>query len=63
MDQQYPHILKEISDWPVYKLSQKRKEFVHVVENDVLNHFDNLSKEELDQILAKTIYQEKQRIN
>ncbi|HRG31777.1 MAG: 1-acyl-sn-glycerol-3-phosphate acyltransferase [Saprospiraceae bacterium] len=62
MDQQYPHILKEISDWPVYKLSQKRKEFVHVVENDVLNHFDNLSKEELDQILAKTIYQEKQRI-
>lgn len=44
MDQQYPHILKEISDWPVYKLSQKRKEFVHVVENDVLNHFDNLSK-------------------
>lgn len=62
MDQQYPHVLKEITDWPVYKLSQKRKDFVQIVEKDVLNYFDSMSKEELDQILAKTIYQEKQRI-
>ncbi|MGB5034114.1 MAG: 1-acyl-sn-glycerol-3-phosphate acyltransferase [Saprospiraceae bacterium] len=58
----YPHLLPNLEDWPIYKFSQDRDSFIKKVSNDVIQFFSKYSPEDLDQTLAKTIYQEKQRI-
>lgn len=57
-----PHILPNLTDWPIFQVYQKRKELLKEVENDVMDNFDRSTKNELDQILAKSIYLEKQRV-
>lgn len=58
----FPHLIPNLSDWPIYKIFQKRKTILSEVEEDLNSYFDSLSTNELDQILAKTIYFEKQRV-
>lgn len=58
----YSHLIPNLSDWPIYKIFQKRKTIMTEVEEDLTSYFDSISTNELDQILAKTIYFEKQRV-
>lgn len=59
---QFEHLIPEVEDWPITQFSQKRKAFLHSLNEDLLEYFKQFSIEEIDQILARTIYLEKQRI-
>ncbi len=56
------HLFPDIHEWPVYKLAKEREEFVQFVVNDLEQQFSQYSSSELDQILNKTIFQERQRV-
>lgn len=58
----YPHIFPDLTDWPIYKVFLKRKELTREVEDDVMKYFAGFTQQDLDQILAKSIYLEKQRV-
>ncbi len=58
----YPHILPEIEDWPIYKLSEDRRNFVREIGEFTMHHFQKKSITALRDILAKTIYMERIRI-
>ncbi len=57
-----PHILPDIHTWPVYKLAKERVQFIDQVNKSLEQQFDQYSASELDQVLSKTIFQERQRI-
>ncbi|WP_235293309.1 1-acyl-sn-glycerol-3-phosphate acyltransferase [Portibacter lacus] len=57
----HPHILPNLEDWPIYKLAQDRQEFIALLEEEVMNKFTEKYGDDLDKIIAKTIYLEKKR--
>ncbi len=58
----YPHLYPEIEDWPIYKLSEDRKRFVHEIEEFTRSRILDAPVEEVTDLLARTIYQERVRI-
>lgn len=61
-NQIYPHVLPDIEDWPIYKLSEDRRNFVREIETATLRYFLKKPPAELRDIIAKAIYQERIRI-
>ncbi len=58
-----PHIYPEIEDWPLYKLSEDRRAFVDEIVAYTKNLFlDKYTPQRLNEIISKTIYQERLRI-
>ncbi|WP_235298986.1 1-acyl-sn-glycerol-3-phosphate acyltransferase [Portibacter marinus] len=57
----YPHVLPNISDWPIYKLARDRQEFIALLEEEVMDKFTEKYGDDLEKIIAKTIYLEKKR--
>lgn len=57
----YPHVIPEISEWPIYKLAKDREIFIKILEEDVMQRFIVKYGDGIDQIIAKTIYLEKKR--
>ncbi len=57
----YPHIIPEIKEWPIYKLSQRRSEFVNSIVERVESHFSHKSTKEIEDMLSKTIFKEIKR--
>ena len=63
-NKQYKPILEGIPDWPVYKLSKNRKEFVEQVAQKSFEHIKQVrptTKQLLDELEA-TVYREQQRM-
>jgi glycerol-3-phosphate O-acyltransferase len=63
-NKQYKPILDSIPDWPVYKLSQNRKEFIEEVAQrafDRVTHLRPTVKQLIDELEA-TVYREQQRM-
>ncbi|MBK9107924.1 MAG: hypothetical protein IPM92_05960 [Saprospiraceae bacterium] len=60
--QVYEHLIEEIQDWPITKFVSKRKAFLQKLNADVFEQFKLLGKDEVDQAIAKTMHQEKQRV-
>jgi glycerol-3-phosphate O-acyltransferase len=63
-NKQYKPILDSIPDWPVYKLSQNRKEFIEEVAQKAFDRVTNLrptAKNLIDELEA-TVYREQQRM-
>lgn len=58
----YPHIYPEITDWPIWKFGQSRKEFITELNQIVFNHLVQKYDGRLDELLNKTIYLEKLRV-
>ncbi len=58
----FPPIYKNIQDWPIYKLHQKRDAFVDAVCEYVLEHFMKTPTSALKKLVAETIYKEKSRV-
>ena len=58
----YPPILPDISDWPIFKLSENRKTFTEELEQFTLDKMEHFHKENLTDLIAETIYLEKIRI-
>lgn len=58
----YPHVLPEIEDWPIYKLSEDRRNFVREITSNTVRHFLKLSPAALRDVIARSIYMERIRI-
>ncbi len=58
----YPHVIEEIEDWPIYKLYQDREGFVNEIIEFTLERFSKKSNEEINNIIARSIYLERARI-
>lgn len=58
-----PPVLPNLEDWPIYKLHQKRRQFVEDINTfTVKKMMETHTREELVDMLSKTIYNEKIRI-
>ncbi|MDH3651796.1 MAG: 1-acyl-sn-glycerol-3-phosphate acyltransferase, partial [Saprospiraceae bacterium] len=60
--QLYPHILPNLEDWPIYKLSVQRRDFIKEINRFTLERFKDKYQGDFDELLAKTVYQERIRI-
>lgn len=60
--EEYPHIIPEIEDWPIYKLHEDRKKFVAEIDAFTQERLNTLYGSKIDDEIAKTIYKELIRI-
>jgi glycerol-3-phosphate O-acyltransferase len=60
----YPHIIPDISQWPILKLSENRKAFIREIDDFTFNRIKELNKGEnaISDLLAKTVFLERIRI-
>jgi glycerol-3-phosphate O-acyltransferase len=58
----YPRVIERIEDWPIYRLSKDRTEFVREIDEHTFQRISARHKKDLSDILVKTIYQERIRI-
>ena len=57
-----PHIIPEIKDWPIYKISENRAEFIVELNKYTKHRLFEDNNVTTDDILDKTIYLEKLRV-
>lgn len=60
--QLYPHILPDLEDWPIYKLSLQRRDFIEDIIKQTIVRLEEKNQGDFGEILAKTIYQERIRM-
>ena len=58
----YPPVIPDIEDWPIYRLSEDRKNFVEEVDQFTVNRLLKIHGSKIGDTIAKTIYQERIRI-
>ncbi len=58
----YPRIIERIEDWPIYRLSRDRTEFVREIDDAAFLRIVGKHRKDLSDVLSKTIYQERIRI-
>ncbi len=59
----YPHVIPDIEEWPIYQLSEDRRNFVREIDEFTLEQLKKQhSHTQLADIIAKTIYLERIRI-
>lgn len=58
----YPHVIPEISEWPIYKLSEDRRNFVREIDQFTLERLMQLPAAKLSDIIAQTVYLERIRM-
>lgn len=58
----YDHLIEDIQNWPISKFVARRKAFLNELNSDVFEQFKMMGKDEVDQAIAKTMHQEKQRV-
>ncbi|MBN8679595.1 MAG: 1-acyl-sn-glycerol-3-phosphate acyltransferase [Chitinophagales bacterium] len=58
----YPRIIERIEDWPIYRLSKDRAEFVRQIDEATFQRIVGKHRKDLSDVLSKTIYQERIRI-
>ena len=54
--QRYEHVFPDIEDWPIYKLSEDRRNFVQEIDEFALDRFMRKPSPQLTDIISKTIY-------
>jgi glycerol-3-phosphate O-acyltransferase len=62
MTQIFPHIIPRVDEWPVAVQSRNRAEFIAKLNNFVLDQLHANHKNNLHDLISKTIYMENQRI-
>ena len=58
----YPRVIERIEDWPIYRLSKDRSEFIREIDEFTFNRLAKRHKKDLADVIVKTIYQERIRI-
>jgi glycerol-3-phosphate O-acyltransferase len=58
----YPRVIERMEDWPIYRLSKDRAEFIREIDEFTFNRIASRHKRDLVDVLVKTIYQERIRI-
>ncbi len=58
----YPRIFENLADWPIYRLSQDRDNFIRELDEAAFARITAQHGEALSDVLIKTIYQERIRV-
>ena len=58
----HEHVFPNIEDWPIYKLSEDRRNFVQEMDEFTLERFMRKPSSQLTDIISKTIYLERIRM-
>lgn len=58
----YPRIIENIEDWPIYRLSEDRAEFIREIDEFTFRRITGRHRRDLVDVLVKVIYQERIRI-
>lgn len=58
----YPRVIERMEDWPIYRLSKDRAEFIREIDEFTFQRLTSRYKKDLADVLVKTIYQERIRI-
>lgn len=58
----YPPVIPDIEDWPIYRLSEDRKQFVDDIRAFTFDRLVSQHPDDLGDLIAKTIYLERIRI-
>ena len=58
----YPRVIERMEDWPIFRLSKDRAEFIREIDEFTFNRIAGRHKKDLADVLVKTIYQERIRI-
>jgi glycerol-3-phosphate O-acyltransferase len=58
----YPHVFPRMEDWPIFKLSEDRKQFVQELSDATVNRITGKNGARLAEILAKSVYLERIRV-
>lgn len=58
----YPRIIEKTEDWPIYRLSEDRAAFIRDIEDFTFHRINSRHRNDLVDVLVKTIYQERIRI-
>lgn len=58
----FPRIIEKIEDWPIYRLSEDRPEFIRDIEAFTFHRLTTKHRKDLVDLIVKTIYQERIRI-
>ena len=58
----YEHVFPNIEDWPIYKLSEDRRNFVQEMDDFTLERFMRKPSPQLTDLISKTIYLERIRM-
>ena len=59
----YPQVIEKIEDWPISRLSRERDKFIDEMNDFTLNRLMSMSKDKVSDLIAKTLYLERIRIN
>ncbi|MBN8684051.1 MAG: 1-acyl-sn-glycerol-3-phosphate acyltransferase [Chitinophagales bacterium] len=58
----YPRVIERIEDWPIYKLSKDRPEFIREIDEYTTRRLIQDYKQDVTDLIVKTLYQERIRI-
>lgn len=58
----YPHVIPEISEWPIYKLSEDRRNFIREINTFTLERLMKYPPAKLSDLIAQTVYLERIRM-
>jgi glycerol-3-phosphate O-acyltransferase len=58
----FSHIIPNIEDWPIYKIANQRESFIEELNDFVLKKITTDKSLSLEDLIAKTIYLESQRV-
>lgn len=57
-----PHIIADVKEWPIYKVSQKRHQFIQDINQHVYDQLSKNHSADFEALLEKTVYLEKIRV-
>ncbi len=58
----YPHVIPDMNQWPIYKLLNDRKNLIEEIEEYTFRRVIKLFDDDLNEVIAKTVYQERIRM-
>ncbi len=62
LEKAFPHIIPDLSEWPIYKLSEDRRRFVQEINAYALQRLTARPVSEVTDLIARTVYLERIRI-
>lgn len=58
----YPRVIERIEDWPIYRLSKDRAEFIREIDEFTFRRLSSRHRKDLADLIMKAMYQERIRI-
>lgn len=58
----YPHVIPDIEDWPIYRIHEDRRNFIHEIDDFTLGRLLKENPAQVTDLISKTIYMERIRL-